>query len=46
VPLLRALEPDIAGFRGALCDGARTDRLNRDKVRALRDALPALHSLI
>jgi uncharacterized protein (UPF0264 family) len=45
VPLLRALEPDIAGFRGALCDGARTGRLDRDKVRALRDALPAAHSL-
>ncbi|HUL63446.1 MAG TPA: (5-formylfuran-3-yl)methyl phosphate synthase [Burkholderiaceae bacterium] len=40
VPLLCALEPDIAGFRGALCDGARTGGLNRDKVRALREALP------
>jgi uncharacterized protein (UPF0264 family) len=46
VPALCALEPDIAGFRGALCDGARTGRLNPDKVRALREALPARHSLI
>jgi len=41
---LRALEPDIAGFRGALCDGTRTGRLNPAKVRALRAALPASHS--
>jgi len=46
VPALCALEPDIVGFRGALCDGARTGQLNPDKVRALREALPALHSLI
>jgi uncharacterized protein (UPF0264 family) len=45
VAALRALEPDIAGFRGALCDGARTGRLDPDKVRALRAALPASHSV-
>jgi uncharacterized protein (UPF0264 family) len=40
VPALCRLRPDIAGFRGALCDGARTGRLNADKVRDLRRALP------
>jgi uncharacterized protein (UPF0264 family) len=40
VPVLCDLQPDIAGFRGALCDGARTGLLNPDKVRALRRALP------
>ena len=39
VPLLRELAPDIAGFRGALCAGARTDRLDPVKAKALRAAL-------
>jgi uncharacterized protein (UPF0264 family) len=39
---LSGLLPDIAGFRGALCDGARTGHLNADKVRDLRRALPPL----
>jgi len=42
VAALRALQPDIAGFRGALCDGDRTGTLVGEKVRALRDALPAM----
>ncbi|HTT09814.1 MAG TPA: (5-formylfuran-3-yl)methyl phosphate synthase [Burkholderiaceae bacterium] len=40
VPALCSLQPDIAGFRGALCDGARTGRLDPEKVRRLRSALP------
>lgn len=40
VRLLRALAPDIAGFRGALCEGTRTGTLVGAKVRALRAALP------
>ncbi|WP_354683843.1 (5-formylfuran-3-yl)methyl phosphate synthase [Cupriavidus necator] len=39
VPQLRALAPDIAGFRSALCEGARASRLAPAKVRALRAAL-------
>jgi (5-formylfuran-3-yl)methyl phosphate synthase len=42
LPLLRALKPAIAGFRGALCEDSRTGRLVADKVRALRVALPAI----
>lgn len=41
VPLLRDLLPDIAGFRGALCEGTRTGHLVAAKVRGLRAALPA-----
>jgi uncharacterized protein (UPF0264 family) len=40
VDLLRALAPSITGFRGALCDGARTGTLVAEKVRALRQLLP------
>jgi (5-formylfuran-3-yl)methyl phosphate synthase len=36
---LAALAPDFAGFRSALCDGARTDRLDPARVRSLRQAL-------
>lgn len=39
VALLRELDPDIAGFRGALCVGDRTGALDAAKVRALRAAL-------
>ncbi|EUC15370.1 (5-formylfuran-3-yl)methyl phosphate synthase [Paraburkholderia hospita] len=39
VPLIRALGPDIAGFRTALCDGSRTGRLNAARVRELRAQL-------
>jgi uncharacterized protein (UPF0264 family) len=39
VARLRELAPDIAGFRGALCDGDRTGTLNPARVGALRAAL-------
>ncbi|MBN3752147.1 hypothetical protein G3N95_04285 [Paraburkholderia sp. Tr-20389] len=39
VPLIRALGPDIAGFRTALCDGSRTGRLNAARVHDLRARL-------
>ncbi|ALL70081.1 duf556 family protein (plasmid) [Paraburkholderia caribensis MBA4] len=39
VPLIRALGPDVAGFRTALCDGSRTGRLNAARVRDLRAQL-------
>jgi len=38
---LARLAPDFAGFRSALCDGARTDRLDPAKLRSLRQALAA-----
>ncbi|HZH05124.1 MAG TPA: (5-formylfuran-3-yl)methyl phosphate synthase [Lautropia sp.] len=37
--LLRRLGPDLAGFRGALCDGDRRGRLDPLKVRELRTEL-------
>ncbi|MEM5389463.1 (5-formylfuran-3-yl)methyl phosphate synthase [Paraburkholderia phymatum] len=40
VPLIRALGPDIAGFRTALRDGSRTSRLDPARVRDLRAQLP------
>jgi uncharacterized protein (UPF0264 family) len=39
VPRIRALLPDFAGFRSALCKGARTGRLEASRVQALREAL-------
>ncbi len=36
---LARLQPDILGFRGALCDGGRTGRLTVDRVAAVRAAL-------
>ncbi len=36
LPRLRRLRPDFAGFRSAVCEGARTGRLVADKVRAVR----------
>jgi uncharacterized protein (UPF0264 family) len=39
VPRVRALLPDFAGFRSALCNGARTGRLEAARVRAVRAAL-------
>jgi uncharacterized protein (UPF0264 family) len=39
VPLIRALGPDIAGFRTALCVGSRTGRLEAARVRDLRAQL-------
>lgn len=39
VPRLRALAPDIAGFRGALCDGDRCGQFDPRRLAALRAAL-------
>lgn len=39
VSRLRALAPDFAGFRSALCDGPRTGKLEGARVRALREQL-------
>lgn len=39
VPALAALAPDFAGFRSAVCDGARGSALNAHKLRELRAAL-------
>ena len=36
---LVALGPDYLGFRGALCAGGRTDRIDPARVRAVRQAL-------
>ena len=44
VPFVHELAPAIAGFRGALCDEDRTGTLAGEKVRALRDVLPALRA--
>lgn len=41
LPRLASLEPDFAGFRGALCDRLRTGVLDPAKLRALRHALHA-----
>jgi uncharacterized protein (UPF0264 family) len=41
LPNLASLAPDFAGFRGALCDRARTGVLDPEKLKALRQALHA-----
>lgn len=41
LPRLTALAPDFAGFRGAVCSGARSGRLDPQRVGALRAALAA-----
>lgn len=38
---LVALQPDIIGFRGALCDGGRTNALDGARVRGVRESLDA-----
>jgi (5-formylfuran-3-yl)methyl phosphate synthase len=38
LPLACDLGADIAGVRGAACDGGRTDRVSADRVRLLRSA--------
>jgi dihydroneopterin aldolase len=41
VPVLLPLDPDYLGFRGALCrDSQRGQRLDRDRLLAVREALP------
>lgn len=42
LPRLALLAPDFAGFRGALCDGARTGVLDPDALRSVRRALHRL----
>lgn len=39
LPSLRRLRPDFAGFRSAVCEGARTGRLVAEKVRAVCEGL-------
>ena len=39
VPALRAIGPDFAGFRSAVCDGPRDGTLDPERVRALRERL-------
>ncbi len=41
---LAALGPDYLGFRGALCAGARTGRIEAARVRAVRQELDAARS--
>lgn len=41
IAALVALSPDILGFRGALCDGVRTNALNAAQIAAVRDAIDA-----
>lgn len=41
VAALVALQPDIIGFRGALCDGGRTNALVAGRVRAVRSEIDA-----
>ena len=44
VPPLAALGPDYLGFRGALCAGGRTSRVDAARVRQVRQALEAASS--
>ncbi|WP_119157333.1 (5-formylfuran-3-yl)methyl phosphate synthase [Caldimonas tepidiphila] len=39
LPLLRELAPDFAGFRSAVCDGARTGALDAQRLQALHAQL-------
>jgi (5-formylfuran-3-yl)methyl phosphate synthase len=39
VPALREIAPDFAGFRSAVCEGARNSKLDPVRVRALRARL-------
>lgn len=41
LPRLAELAPDFAGFRSAICDGARTAGIAPDKLRRLRRTLAA-----
>jgi uncharacterized protein (UPF0264 family) len=41
LPALRALGPDFAGFRSAVCAGGRAGALDASRVRALREGLAA-----
>jgi uncharacterized protein (UPF0264 family) len=42
LPIVRDAGADIAGVRGAACDGGRTDRISAEKVRRLQLSTSAL----
>jgi len=44
LPLVRAAGADIAGVRGAVCEGGRTGRVSRELVRTLRECCVARSS--
>ncbi|SRR5579883_9559 len=39
LPVVRALGADLAGVRGAACDGGRSGRISESRVRALADSV-------
>ena len=41
LPALHALAPDFAGFRSAVCNGARTDSLDAERLRQLAQQMHA-----
>ena len=45
LPIVRDLDADVAGVRGAACDEGRTGRVVTDKVRVLRARCDAKHAL-
>jgi uncharacterized protein (UPF0264 family) len=46
LPALLRLQPDILGFRGALCRGSsRTGGIDADGVRKVRTAIPTAPAL-
>lgn len=46
IPILLALQPDVLGFRGALCRGARTGRLDSEATRTIRALIPKAPSAL
>jgi uncharacterized protein (UPF0264 family) len=46
LPFARDAGADIAGVRGAACDGGRSGRVSADKVRALRAVCDSLNGLV
>ncbi len=40
IPALCAFEPDILGFRGALCDDGRAGMLSPERIRDVRQRIP------
>lgn len=44
VPALLGIEPDVLGFRGALCRGFRNDRLDLKSCLAIRALIPAANT--
>jgi uncharacterized protein (UPF0264 family) len=41
IPLLAQLQPDMLGFRGALCSGGRESAMEADRVNAVRQGIDA-----